>query len=143
MADDGPGHPPRPVRATANRPRCDALILPSALEGMRLDSVLTGVSSPDSETLGETYWCELEAEHVDAHLALGQTDGGQNDWWLSWTTGIARREPCPEPGFEPEARCRLPLGHAGGHSFELAGLPGQLDSTHGVAGDFPFPQQGQ
>jgi hypothetical protein len=79
---------------------------------------LAAIPQPANE-LETQLWCELEAEHPGPHLTLGQASG-DIEWWLRW--GLGGRDlvvlvPCSAEGDDHV--CTLPLGHPGGHSFEL------------------------
>jgi hypothetical protein len=125
------------------RARCDSLLMPSGKEAADLRGLLEDPDIETDELLDETHWCELEIDHPGPHLALGQTDGRDRDWWVSWTTEITRMKPCQSIERGDDTRCRLPLGHAGGHSFALAGLPGQFPPVGAPSFESHLPHQGR
>jgi hypothetical protein len=89
---------------------------PVELSG-RERSVLRSVVARGS---GSSLSCELEAGHGHEHAASVE-DG----WWLRWWPGrrvLESRAACAIAADGGE-RCRVPAGHEGGHSFDLAVRP--------------------
>ncbi|MFF3699054.1 hypothetical protein [Streptomyces sp. NPDC002221] len=78
-------------------------------------------------------YCELQHRHTGQHMALGQ-DCRTASWWVRWTRSAApaagssgQMQPprlvslpeCPAENDADEWLCELPLGHPGGHSFDI------------------------
>ncbi|QRP49519.1 hypothetical protein [Amycolatopsis sp. FDAARGOS 1241] len=70
-------------------------------------------------------YCELQAGHGQEHVAGVRGDTGAGPaWWLRWWPGRRVLETRAECGAVAEdgAACRVPGGHEGGHTYDLADL---------------------
>ncbi|GAA2377311.1 hypothetical protein [Nonomuraea africana] len=101
------------------RAACAELIVFTDDELARLDAL------PDpAHELEPAAACELEAGHEGPHLALGQTSGFDDEWWIRFRGDVREfvtPKPCLAETPDESWRCGLPQDHPGVHTFELSG----------------------